>query len=89
MSGFLPEDFDSSLPLTLVAGRDRYPALLAERARSAGIPIRLVELIGETSEELVAAFEPNEKTRVKVGQVGKLLKALKGLTADMPSWPDK
>ena len=77
MSRFLPENFDASRPLVLIAGRDNYPALMAERARAAGVTTRLVELKGETSAELVDRFTPEERTRVKVGQVGKLLKALR------------
>jgi len=81
MSKFLPEDFDANRPLVLIAGRDNYPALLADRARAAGVPTRLVELKGETSAGLVDRFAPEERTRVKVGQVGKLLKALKRFEA--------
>ena len=58
MSKFLPEDFDANRPLVLIAGRDNYPALLDERARAAGVPTRLVELKGETSDELVDRFTP-------------------------------
>ena len=77
MSRFLPENFDRSKPLTLVAGKGAYPILLAERARSAGVSIRLIELGGETSEELINSFPDHERSAVKVGQIGKLLKELK------------
>lgn len=77
MSRFLPENFDSSKPLTLIAGKGTYPILLAERARSAGVSIRLIELGGETSEELINSFPDHERSAVKVGQIGKLLKELK------------
>ena len=49
MSRFLPEDFDASRSLALIAGQGNYPILLAERARKAGVSIRLIELGGETS----------------------------------------
>lgn len=81
MSRFLPDDFDSNLPLALIAGQGIYPKLLAERAKNAGIPIRLIELGGETSHELINSFQENQRTMVKVGQVGKLLKELKQLDA--------
>ena len=81
MSRFLPDDFDPSRPLTLIAGQGIYPQLLAERARKAGIPIRLIELGGETSNELITSFPENQRSAVKVGQVGKLLKELKKLDA--------
>jgi DUF1009 family protein len=55
--------------------------LLAERARAAGVSVRLVELQGETSPELIASFRPEERAAVKVGQVGKLLKVLKKFDA--------
>ena len=81
MYRFLPNDFDASRPLALIAGRDAYPMLLAQRARAAGVPVRLVELQGETSPELIDSFRPEERAAVKVGQVGKLLKILKKFDA--------
>ncbi len=77
MSRFLPDNFDASKPLALIAGKGTYPILLAERARSAGIAVRLIELGGETSEKLISSFPVHERSAVKVGQVGKLLKELK------------
>ena len=81
MSHFLPDNFDKSKPLVLIAGQGTYPILLAQRARSADIPIRLIELGEETSEKLVDSFPQNERTIIKVGQVGKLLKELKKFNA--------
>ena len=81
MSRFLPENFDANRPLALIAGQGQYPALLAERARQAGISVRLIELGGETSPELVDSFAKDKRSAVKVGQVGKLLKELKRLDA--------
>ena len=81
MSRFLPENFDATRPLALIAGQGQYPVLLAERARQAGISVRLIELGGETSPELVDSFAMDERSAVKVGQVGKLLKELKRLEA--------
>jgi len=81
MSRFLPVNFDATRPLALIAGQGQYPVLLAERARQAGISVRLIELGGETSPELVDSFAMDERSAVKVGQVGKLLKELKRLEA--------
>ena len=81
MSRFLPEHFDASRTLVLIAGKGTYPILLAQRAKSAGINIRLIELGGETSEDLINSFPANERSAVKVGQVGKLLKELKKFNA--------
>jgi DUF1009 family protein len=81
MSRFLPDSFDPTRPLALIAGKGLYPVLLVERARNAGVPLRLIELGGETSPELVSSFPESERSAVKVGQVGKLLKELKRLGA--------
>ena len=81
MSRFLPENFDKRFALALIAGQGNYPILLAERARKEGIPLRLIELGGETSPELVESFPDDERSFVKVGQVGKLLKELKKFDA--------
>ena len=74
MSRFLPDNFDASKSLALIAGKGTYPILLADRARSSGIAVRLIELGGETSEKLINAFPDHERSAVKVGKVGKLLK---------------
>ena len=81
MSRFLPDNFDASRPLALIAGQGNYPILLAKRARKAGVSLRLIELGGETSPELISSFSEDERTAVKVGQVGKLLKELMRLGA--------
>jgi DUF1009 family protein len=81
MSVFLPDDFDTSRPLALIAGQGNYPVLLAKRARNAGIQLHLIELGGETSPKLIESFSDDKRTSVKVGQVGKLLKELKKFDA--------
>ena len=81
MSLFLPDDFDASRPLALIAGQGNYPILLAERARKAGVSIRLIGLGDETSPQLIESFSNHEQSTVKVGQVGKLLKELKKFDA--------
>ena len=81
MSVSLPDDFDARRPLALIAGQENYPVLLAQRARNAGIQLRLIELGGETSPELIESFPDDNRTSVKVGQVGKLLKELKKFDA--------
>lgn len=80
-SQFLPADFDPSRPIALIAGRERYPALVAESIRAAGVPLRLIALAEETAPELLASFPESERTVVKVGQIGALLKALKKFNA--------
>lgn len=81
MSRFLPEAFDPSRPIAVVAGQRDYPALTVAGIRAAGLPVRLVALHGETDPDLVDSFAPNERAMVKVGQIGKMLKALRQLDA--------
>lgn len=77
LSAFLPPDFDPRRPVALIAGQSRYPALVAECVRAAGVPLRLVAMEGETAPELQATFAEDERALIKVGQVGAMLKALK------------
>lgn len=80
-SRFLPEDFDPSAPVAVVAGQRDYPVLTVEGLRAAGVPVRLIALRGETRTELIDAFPAPERAVIKVGQVGGLLKALQRLQA--------
>ena len=81
LSRFLPDDFDPRRPIALIAGQGRYPALVAESIRAAGVPLRLVAMDEETSPELQDSFAPADRALIKVGQVGALLKALKKFDA--------
>lgn len=74
-SDFLPHDFDGRA-IGLIAGKGRYPILVAERIRQAGLPVRLVSFYGETEAELIESFPDREHRQIKVGQLGKLLKSL-------------
>lgn len=77
LSRFLPADFDASRTVAVVAGKGDYPILTVERLRSANIPVRLVAFEDETDPRLVETFPPSERTTIKVGQLGHMLKALK------------
>jgi Uncharacterized protein conserved in bacteria len=77
LSAFLPPDFDPGRPVALIAGQSRYPALIAECIRAAGVPLRLIAMEGETAPELESTFPESDRARIKVGQVGAMLKALK------------
>ncbi len=81
LSAFLPPGFDPRRPVVLIAGQGRYPALVAESIRAAGVPLRLVAMDEETSPELQATFAESDRALIKVGQVGALLKALKRFEA--------
>jgi DUF1009 family protein len=77
LSAYLPQPFDPSRPLALIAGQGLYPRLVAESARKAGLPLRLIAFEGETEPELVASFPPEHRHSVHVGQVGKTLRLLR------------
>ena len=81
MSRFLPTDHNPDAPLAIISGRGDYPVLLAERARAAGIPLRLIAFEGETPDALYNSFPDADRIRIKVGQLGKMLKGLKTLGA--------
>jgi len=80
-SRFLPDGFDSTEPVAVIAGQRDYPILSVEAIRRAGLPVRLIALQGETQDELIDAFPESERAIIKVGQIGKMLKALKTLEA--------
>jgi DUF1009 family protein len=80
-SQFLPGDFSPGQPLGLIAGQGIYPLLVARAAREAGAPVRLIGFEEETAPELIALFPPEERRILLVGQLGKLLKALREFDA--------
>lgn len=75
-SAFLPSDFNPAKPVVLIAGQGRYPQLVAEQVRRAGVPLRLVAFDEETPPELFASFPESERRQILVGQVGKMLRAI-------------
>ena len=80
-SAYLPEDFDPSAPVAVIAGQRDYPILTVESIRASGLAVRLIALKGETRPELLESFPAEERAVIKVGQIGKMLKALKDLGA--------
>ncbi len=76
-SAFLPPDFNPARPVALIAGRGSYPAFTAAAIRKTGVPLRLIALEEETSPELTATFPAAERVEINLGQLGKLLDALK------------
>lgn len=78
---FLPDSFDPSSPVAVIAGQRDYPVLTVEAIRAAGVPVRLIALKGETRPSLVESFPESERRMIKVGQVGRMLKALRDLGA--------
>jgi DUF1009 family protein len=65
----------------LIAGQGLYPQLVVQSIRRAGIPVRLIAFEEETSPELIAAFLPEERSTLLVGQIGKMLRALEDFGA--------
>lgn len=80
-STFLPGSYDPTRPVAVVAGQRDYPWLTVESIRAAGCPVRLVALQGETNPDLIDSFPEKERAIVKVGQIGRMLKALRSLDA--------
>ena len=80
-SAFLPPDFAAQRPVALIAGRGNYPVITAAAIRRAGVPLRLIAMDDETSPELIAGFPAAERITLNVGQVGKMLDALKDFGA--------
>ncbi|MEI6861126.1 MAG: UDP-2,3-diacylglucosamine diphosphatase LpxI [Verrucomicrobiota bacterium] len=81
LSSFLPTGFDPHRPVTLIAGQGDYPRLTAAAIRAAGVPLRLVAFEGETPPDLVASVPESERRVLLVGQLGKMLRALRDFEA--------
>ena len=75
-SRFLPKNFDPKKGIVLIAGKNQYPVLLANEITKRGIPLYLIAFKGETESSLVASFDSKNRTVIKVGQLGKLLRNL-------------
>ena len=77
MSRFLPDNFDASPPLALIAGQGDIPCLTRRTSQTGGY-LCSVDRIGRRNlPKLVRSFSEMNDLRSKVGQVGKLLKELK------------
>ncbi|MEM8867334.1 MAG: UDP-2,3-diacylglucosamine diphosphatase LpxI [Verrucomicrobiota bacterium] len=78
-SRFLPEGFRPEA-IGLIAGKGRYPILTAEQIRQSGVPFKLIAFEGETDPDLIESFAPEDRKIIKVGQLGKMLKALDSMS---------
>ena len=78
---FLPHGFDASKPIAIIAGKGRYPALLAECARDFQANIKLIAFEDETEPSLIESFKPADRRIVPVGKLGQLLDSLQELQA--------
>ena len=81
LSAFLPPTFDATRPIALIAGRGHYPILTAAAIRRAGVRLRLIAMDDETDVDLITSFPADQRVTLNVGQVGKMLSALKDFGA--------
>ena len=76
-SSLLPAGFDPRKPIALIAGQGDYPIRVAAAIRRAGVPLKLIALDEETPPELIESFGPADREILLVGQLGRMLRALK------------
>lgn len=81
LSNYLPASFDASEPVAVIAGKAVYPVLTIGAMRSAGVPVRLIAMEGETREDLFESFPEKERAMIKVGQIGHMLRAMQRFRA--------
>ena len=77
LSQFLPHDFRPEDGIGLIAGKELYPEMVARRMLEAGVRVGLIAFEGETRESLFQMFPEKDRIRLKVGKMGKMLKALR------------
>ena len=80
-SRFLPSGFGPEKTVAIIAGKGRYPALLAECAKARGAQVALVAFEEETDPALFDAFPESRRRSVAVGKLGRLVDSLKELGA--------
>lgn len=80
-SRFLPGDFGPEKTVAIIAGKGRYPALLAECAKARGARVSLVAFEDETDPALLESFPSSHRRTVAVGKLGRLLECLTELGA--------
>ena len=80
-SRFLPESFDPSRPIAVIAGKEIYPKLTLNSIRGHGLEVRLIAFEGETRQDVIESFPDGESVVIKVGQLGRMLRAIKDFGA--------
>lgn len=80
-SAFLPKNFDPNKNIVLIAGSGLYPRLMAENIIKNKLNLYLIGFEEETEEDLIARFPESSRIIIKVGQVGKMLKAIESFRA--------
>lgn len=76
LSQFAPSSFSNQDGVALLAGKGDYPKILARKLKEANIPSILIAFEDETADELWNLFETDKRFKIKIGQLGKLLKIL-------------
>ena len=61
LSKFLPDGFDAGAAVAILAGKGRYPFVLRQKLRDAGVRHVLMAFEDETSPELWASFPESER----------------------------
>lgn len=80
-SRFLPNSFQSDKPIAVIAGREIYPRLTIDVIRKVGLRVRLLAFEGETLPEIIDSFPQEDVAVIKVGQLGRMLKAIRRFEA--------
>jgi UDP-2,3-diacylglucosamine hydrolase len=80
-TAFVPSDFDPRRPIALIAGQGIYPLLVANEIRRVGLSLRLISFEEETRPDLVESVPESDRRMIKVGQLGRMLKALREMGA--------
>lgn len=74
---FLPDGFHPDDGICLIAGKELYPELIAQRMMAEGIRTKLIAYEGETRNSLYESYPNQDRVRIKVGKLGKMLKTIK------------
>ena len=77
LSQFLPDEFNPTDGICLIAGKELYPELIADRMRQQEVRSRLIAWEYETRDSLYDAFPDGHRVRLKVGKLSRMLKSLK------------
>lgn len=77
ISQFLPKGFHPADGICLIAGKELYPELIAQRMMAHGIRTKLIAYEGETRDGLYESYPNQDRIRIKVGKLGKMLKTIK------------
>lgn len=76
LSRYLPDDFQADAGITLMAGRGKYPLIMARRMLAAGLKVTLMAS-EDVDQELWNLFPEGRREKFHIGLVGKWLKFLK------------